>query len=348
MAIINVTPLTDITDLIASDNVTEGDVLLLEEGIYFQTVNVTKGFIRIVAKGPEVIFDGKNILLTAFTLANVSGVAIEGINIMQYRVNGVLIQGGSGNRIINNKINNTLGNAIDVRQSSGNLIWKNEIRKCLDGVRLIQGSTNNWVIENLARECFDDGFESFLEDDINNAFISNTAIKNRANGLDMFGSNNLLLDNLLIDNGFGIIISQGSNSVAIGNIVKGNKSDTHFIANGYMNYFASENRIVCNRRIGTENQSQFAFLLNNEISFNGGNGIVLGEPSLGNLLMNNELICNIPENIVDLGTNNNLIDNIDKPCRPCESPSDVCGNCPHKGNTSFERLRKVLNDGCEK
>ena len=81
MAVIKITPLTDISALIASDNVNEGDVLLLEEGIYFQTVNIFKNNIRIVAKGPGVIFDGKSTLLTAFTLSNVVGVAIEGINI---------------------------------------------------------------------------------------------------------------------------------------------------------------------------------------------------------------------------------------------------------------------------
>ncbi len=35
MAVINVTPLTDITALIASDAVSPGDVLLLEDGLYF-------------------------------------------------------------------------------------------------------------------------------------------------------------------------------------------------------------------------------------------------------------------------------------------------------------------------
>ncbi len=60
MAVINVTPFTDITALIASDNVKEGDVVLLEKGIYFQTVNITKNYIRIVAKGPGVVFDGQS------------------------------------------------------------------------------------------------------------------------------------------------------------------------------------------------------------------------------------------------------------------------------------------------
>ncbi|MFY9176976.1 MAG: hypothetical protein WBI74_00985 [Caldicoprobacterales bacterium] len=49
MAVINVTPLTDITALIASDTVSPGDVLLLQDGLYFQTVNITKDNIRIIA-----------------------------------------------------------------------------------------------------------------------------------------------------------------------------------------------------------------------------------------------------------------------------------------------------------
>ena len=46
--------------------------------------------------------------------------------------------------------------------------------------------------------------------------------------------------------------------------------------------------------------------------------------------MDNKLVCNIPENIDDRGTNNNFINNIDQPCKPCESPSDVCGDCHNK------------------
>lgn len=102
MAVINVTPLMDITALISSDSIKEGDVLLLEDGIYFETVNVLKDNIRIVAEGQGVIFDGRSILSSAFVLSDVSGVVIDGINIRHYRASGILIQGGFGNRIINN------------------------------------------------------------------------------------------------------------------------------------------------------------------------------------------------------------------------------------------------------
>lgn len=249
------------------------------------------------------------------------------ITIRHYRANGIFIENSSGNRILNNKIKNVINNGIEVSSSSANLFWRNEIYKCFDGIRMILGSTNNWVIENTAEECFDDGFESFLAPDINNAFIGNKSIRNRSNGFDIYGSNNLILDNLLIENGLGIVINEGSNSLAIGNIIRGTKQGTYFVFTGYNNHFSAENYIVCNRREGMYNASQFGILLDNEVLYNADSGIILDSTSRGNLVMDNKLICNIPENIDDRGTNNNLINNIDKPCQPCESPSDVCGYC---------------------
>jgi len=326
MAIINVTPLTDITDLIASDNVTEGDVLQLEEGIYFQTVNVTKGFIRIVAKGPGVIFDGNNSFFTAFTLSGVTGVAIEGITIRHYTADGVLIFSGSGNRIINNKMI-MLGDGIQIRGSNSNLVWRNEICDCTNGVIFTLGSTNNWIIENTVRDCSGNAFFPLSSADSNNSYIFNIAIGNRNSGLNILGSNNLLLYNLLVDNGQGIMISDGSNSVAIGNFIKDTGSTGQNIAGGYVNFFAGDNIVRCSGRTGIQSTSQFGMFLNNEISYNRDNGISLGSASSGNLVMDNKLRCNIPENIVDSDTNNNFIDNMDKPCEPCESPTEVCRNC---------------------
>lgn len=327
VALISVTPLTDITALIASNNVNEGDVLLLEEGIYFQTVNITKNNIRIVSKSPGVIFDGKDILLVAFTLSNVVGVEIEGINIRHYVVDAIFIESGSGNRIINNRINNVLNDGIFLFGSSGNLIWKNEICRCFNGILLILGSTSNWVIENAVRECLNNGFETNSVLDSNNAFISNISTRNESDGFELFGSNNLLMNSLSMDNAFGIIFDQGRDSLAIGNMSKGIKFGTHFIVNGYINHFAGENCMICNRRKGIEILGQLGMFINNEISNNTDIGMELTASSEGNLIMNNKLICNIPENIVSSGTDNNFINNVDEPCEPCETPSDLCGYC---------------------
>ncbi|NLK44999.1 MAG: hypothetical protein GX300_11480 [Tissierellia bacterium] len=338
MAVINVTPLMDITALIASNNVIEGDVLLLEEGIYFESVNVTKDFIRIVAKGPGVIFDGKSTLLTAFLLSDVVGVAIEGINIRHYRGSGLLIESGSGNRIVNNRINNMINDGIRLVSSSGNLIWKNQVCNCLDGVRLTLGSTNNWIIENIVKECLDDAFETVFSSESNNAFISNAALGNRGEGFSMLGSNNLVLNNFL-DSGEGILIMNGNSSLVIGNKITGAKLSAIGIISDYMNFFAGENRIICNRREGMNLVSQYGMLLNNKIAFNGDVGISFFTPSaVGNLVMDNELVCNVPENIDDRGIDNVFINNIDKPCETCESSIEVCGHCSDEELIELENI----------
>lgn len=326
MAVIRVTPLMDITAFIASEHVNEGDVLLLEEGIYFQTVNISKNHIRIVAKGPEIIFDGKGILLTAFRLSDVVGVAIEGIKIRYYRDDSIIIQSGSSNRIVNNTFYNMLSDGIVLISSSGNLIWKNEICNCSDGIKLSSGSTHNWVIENIVRDGFVDGFEALSAADSNNAFISNIAIRNRDFGFKILGSNNLLLDNLSINNTQGIWFSEGNNSLAIGNKIKGSKSSALTVFNNFRNCFVGGNYIECNEREGIANRGDFGMFLNNGLSYNGDKGIVLDTVSVGNLVMDNKLVCNVPENIGDGGTNN-LVNNLDKPCEPGESPGDVCGSC---------------------
>ncbi|NLC96848.1 MAG: hypothetical protein GX077_01810 [Tissierellia bacterium] len=342
MAVINVTPLMDITALINSASVNEGDVLLLEEGIYFQSVAVTKNNIRIIAKGPGVIFDGRSTLIDAFILVDVSGVVIEGINMRHYRGNGILMEFGIGNRIVKNKISNMIENGIELVNSNSNLIWKNEITSCYDGILLINGSTHNWIVENVTKECYGDGYEAFFGPDSNNAFLANTAIGNRNNGMEIYGSNNLILDNLLIDNGQGVIISSGSNTAYIDNTVEGTKLGTHQIFNGYNNFFASENYIFCNRREGMENLGQLGVFLNNEILYNGDTGILLDTTSSGNLVMDNVLICNIPQNIEDRGINNVIIRNIERPCETCEAPSEICNDFPEKVN-SMDKPREGVN-----
>lgn len=326
MAVINITPLTDITALIASDSVNEGDVILLEEGTYFQTVLIPKNNIRLVAKGPKVIFDGRSTLVAAFILTNVTGVAIEGMHIKHYRVTGIEIDGGSGNRLIKNKISNILNIGILISDSGRNLIWNNEISRCGDGILLIsEGSSNNWIIDNTVKECYDDGFEAVSATLSSNAFIANKAIKNRFTGFDIFGNNNLFLNNTSTDNNQGMLLNAGSSSVAIGNEIKGSKVDGYVVNFGYINHFAGENRSECNRLAGIFDQGENGMFLNNEVSYNSNSGFFL--VSTGSLIKDNKLICNIPQNINDIGSDNSLINNKEKPCEPCESPGEVCDTC---------------------
>lgn len=142
-----------------------------------------------------------------------------------------------------------------------------------------------------------------------------------------------------------MITSQERDYVFLVNMVKGTIFGTHVIFEQYTNYFFGGSKIVCNREEGLENNNgQFGMIIDNEILYNGDSGILLGEESVANLVMNNKLVCNVPENITDRGTNNNIINNIERPCEPCESPSDVC---PDEEDNGIDEQRQVLFDGCK-
>jgi len=328
VAVIKVNPHMDITSLIASDRVGEGDVVLLEEGIYFQSVNVMKDNIRIVAQGPGVIFDGRSILLSAFVLSGVSGVLLEGIKMRYYRASGILVQAASGNRLINNTINHMMAAGIEIVGSSNNLVWRNSVCNCFEGIRLTLGSQSNWLIENTVKECASHAFETVFSSESNNAFIANTTIGNRGEGFNIFGSNNLVLNNLS-DNVLGILVQSGNGSMAIGNRLTSAKLAALAIIALYDNFFAAQNKIVGNHREGMNLATQYSILLGNKIAYNGDTGFSLFTTSaIGNLVMDNKLVCNIPDNIDDRGIDNHIIDNKEKPCEPCQAPSDVCDNFP--------------------
>src|SRR5690606_5831737 len=96
---------------------------------------------------------------------------------------------------------------------------------------------------------------------------------------------------------------------------------------------AGENHIVCNFRAGINNIVEFGIFVNNELSYNADNGITLNPFSIGNLIIDNKLVCNLPGNLIDSCADNNLLNNIEKPCEPCEAPSEICGDC-------FDKERK--------
>ncbi|NLC77136.1 MAG: right-handed parallel beta-helix repeat-containing protein [Clostridia bacterium] len=328
MAVIPVSPTTDLSALIASDNVSPGDVLVLEDGEYFQTVDVTKDNLRLVAKGNKAVFNGKSILEVAFILNGVTGVEVSGISIMHYRLNGIRIQEGGGHRIVANKINRILDTGFAVISSGENLLWKNEICRTFIGVQLSFGSVNNRILENLAALCILDGFEIFSQNDSGNVFIGNTAINNGGFGMHCAGTNHLLVDNRLAGNAFGGLgFEPGSNSIAIGNVLEDNRNRGGFLF-AQESLFFGGNNVKANLRdgiavIGINN----GIFQDNIFKFNKDYGITLHPTTEANFVFDNKLRCNLPANIRDLSGGNNYLDNREEPCKPHELEAEDCRIC---------------------
>lgn len=317
MAIINISPDTDITAFIASAAVSEGDVLLLAQGTYDQSVIISKNYVRLVSKDCKAVFDGSDLLANAFSLNGVTGVEIDGVTIKNYLSSGISILGGTGNRIIRNQISDIGNRGISVSGSTANLIWKNQIKNVFDGVELISSSTNNWVIENWVVDTTDDGFESFLPNDQNNAFIGNLAHDCGGNCFEIFGRNCLSLSNTATDaSGSGYLIAVSDNSVAIENRAK-NNVDGVLVAS--QNVFLALNDLKNNNGSGLEIRTDFNIAVWNRIAFNLDSGLVLGPNSNGNFIYQNKVECNTPFDIVAGGTDNNILRNLTGCRQDCRS-----------------------------
>jgi hypothetical protein len=165
-----------------------------------------------------------------------------------------------------------------------------------------------------------------LEDDSNNVFISNTAIDTGGYGLHIYGSNNLLHKNLLIDNKTGGINANiGRSTIAIGNIVKNSKNRGAIITE-HSNLFFGENHVESNlnQGIAVLSQGNNGIYYNNTLMHNTDSGMILTPPTNSNFVYDNKSKCNIPSSIINSGTNNILLNNVDEPCKPCELTFEDC------------------------
>jgi parallel beta-helix repeat protein len=227
-----------------------------------------------------------------------------------------MILGGTGNRIIRNKISSS-GRGVYVTGSFANLIWKNQIEDVFDGVLLITASTNHWVIENEAARTVDDGFEAFLTGDQNNAFIGNMARNCGGNCFEIFGRNCLAYHNVAIEGSIdGYLIAAGDNSVAIENRAVKCGDGVRVLS---QNTFLALNELKNNNGSGLEILTDFNIALWNHIAFNLDSGLVLGAESNGNFIYKNRVECNTPFDIVAGGTDNNLLRNITGCREDCRS-----------------------------
>ncbi|WOO37961.1 NosD domain-containing protein [Anaerocolumna sp. AGMB13020] len=342
MAVFYVTPLTNIEEFINSDEVMPGDVLLLEDGVYRQSVSITKNHIRIVANGKCVVFEGEDTLLTGINLNNVEGVEILGLQFQNYLINAIVITQGSSNRIRKNRM--FKGNiGISVVRSSGNLIHNNVVENAvLDGIRLAFTSTGNYVLENEISNSGDDGIDCFFLEDANNLLVGNVARENTGNGFEVLGEKCCVFKNCAIANGEnGLLLLGGANIVALQNEAHDNKLSG--ITTNSSNFFIGLNTVAKNEREGLGIYSDFGIVEENDIRFNLNYGLLIDENADYNLVLRNCFLNNVPENISDNGTGNNFIENVDGKS-PCESES-----VPMKGVTEkavnfidylYEKLKK--------
>ncbi|MEK6933287.1 MAG: NosD domain-containing protein [Nanoarchaeota archaeon] len=137
--------------------------------------------------------------------------AIENLSIMK-AWEGIHLSSSSGNKIINNNLNNnTFGSIVIYNNSNNNLILRNNIEKDIDGYGiLIEESKDNNLTENILK---DNLAGIYLLKSSGNTVNKNTA-KGNGNGIGgVITSKNSITDNLIRENEYGSIFYSISDSI---------------------------------------------------------------------------------------------------------------------------------------
>jgi len=204
-----------------------GDIILVDQGNYKESVVINKNSLRIIAKVKHGVILESNISSeNAIKLDDTYNVEIYGF-IIQNSHRSIWIYRGGYHRIIGNIFQNHNADGIIFEDTTGNFLYRNIIRHNFSvGVLLgwsNPGSRSNWIVENTINNNGGHGIEVWTASATGNAIIKNNIFANQGEGIFTKGQNTLLYGNRVSNNSLdGVKFQLGNNSVAAGNSIKSN------------------------------------------------------------------------------------------------------------------------------
>lgn len=265
-----------------------GDIVLVDQGRYKESIIVNRNSIRIVAKVKHgVILESNQANENAIKLDNTYNVEIFGF-IIQNSHRSIWVYRGGYHRIIGNIFQNHNADGIILEDSIGNFLYQNIIRDNFSVGALLgwsnPGSISNWLIENIITHNGGHGVEIWTASATGNALINNKICENKGEGIFAKGQNTLVYSNLVghnISNGINFL--NGDNSLAVKNDT--HKNDCNGIDISSNKNIAFANHVKNNHAVGIE-------IYGNE-----------------NLVQKNIVVHNKEEEIKNHGNNNTLLNN---------------------------------------
>jgi len=193
----------------AVDNASAGDTIIVRDGIYYESIIVSKHLTIKSEKGPaNCIVNGTG--SDVFTL-KADGIRIEGFTITG-GCDGIHLKDSNNNTIINNNIISNYGFGIYLGNSNNNNISNNNISNNLNGIYLFLSNNNS-----ISNNNFSNKWHGIDLSGSNNNNISKNIIGPSSYGISLLFSNeNTIRKNEFINNGLFVEYSYG-------NIVEYNK-----------------------------------------------------------------------------------------------------------------------------
>ena len=210
----------------AVDNATDGDTIIVKDGIYCENIEVNKRLMIKSENGPDnCIIDGKK---KDYVIAiGVDGVTIEGFtikNASSFEGKGIKIS-SNYNNIRYNKISNNDEGIYFYLSSSKNNITYNDISNNNYGIFLLSSSNNFIAYNNISNN--EDGI--WLAASNNNRIVYNYISSNPDAAVYIgFSNSNRIVYNSISRNGDGICIDSSLNNFIMKNNLIDNRRQAYF------------------------------------------------------------------------------------------------------------------------
>ena len=219
----------------AVDNATTGDTIIVRDGTYVETVNVSKPLTLksengsanciVDAGGNEsaITLSADGITLDGFTVINTSWKNVSSSNntLLVITGKGGIYVSSNNNKLLNNNALNNSYNGIDLRYSSNNTLLNNNASNNYHYGINLRYSSNNMLSNNNASNNGYNGI--YLYSSSNNTLLNNNASNNYFDGICLYSSsNNTLSNNNVPNNNIGIFLHYSSNNTLSNNNVSNN------------------------------------------------------------------------------------------------------------------------------
>ncbi len=284
----------------AVDNATDGDIILVLDGVYNETIEVNKSVeligngttTKVVGTGNVFTLSDDFILLTGFNINSTNYTESSGIkisdadnctlydNIISEKTYGIFLEYSGFNTIYSNIVSWNLEYGLFIRESDNNLIYNNEVYN--NGIYGMRIRASDWNRINNNSVFMNDQHGIYADSSIEwNSFINNSIVLNTFDGLliTLHSSRNIISWNTVSENGrHGVVLLAGAENHSVNNntIVGNDGNGIHIHFNAYSNNV--ENNTVMNNSgsgLTASNMADGSEIWNNKFQSNAIDGIGL-------------------------------------------------------------------------